>query len=165
MGKGPSSGQPFEFKDVDRFWRKVRRGVLDECWLWEGYADPVDGYGRVRLGSPGKLLLAHRVAWTIAHGPIPAGESACHRCDVKLCCNLDHLFLGTHQDNMRDMREKGRAAHPAGERHPQARLTWPEVREIRSLLGRGEFSKTEIGRRFGIGRSQVIRIERYEMWK
>jgi hypothetical protein len=70
------------------------------CWLWEGYVR--SGYGRLR----GKSV--HRLAWEEVNGPIPAGLSICHRCDVRLCCNPEHLFLGTNADNNRDMSAKGR---------------------------------------------------------
>lgn len=49
------------------------------------------------------------MVWEREHGPIPDGMVVCHRCDVKVCCNLAHLFIGTNADNQRDKREKGRA--------------------------------------------------------
>lgn len=70
------------------------------CWLWEGYVR--SGYGRLRQKS------VHRLAWEDANGPIPNGMSVLHRCDVRLCCNPDHLFVGTNADNNRDMSSKGR---------------------------------------------------------
>jgi len=70
------------------------------CWLWEGYVR--SGYGRLRKKS------VHRLAWEEVNGPIPAGMSVCHHCDVRLCCNPDHLFIGTNGDNTRDMSAKGR---------------------------------------------------------
>lgn len=52
---------------------------------------------------------AHRVAWLIAKGQIESNLFVLHKCDNPLCCNVDHLFLGTHQDNMDDMKRKGRS--------------------------------------------------------
>jgi hypothetical protein len=71
------------------------------CWLWEG---PVNffGYG---LSHHSRV---HRLAWEEANGPIPDGLFVLHRCDVPSCCNPDHLFLGTHQDNADDKKRKGR---------------------------------------------------------
>lgn len=77
-----------------------------ECWLWTGSVDK-DGYGRVRFG--GRRELAHRVAWTLEHGPIPDGMEVRHLvCDNPPCCRPEHLALGTHSDNMRDAAAKGR---------------------------------------------------------
>ena len=70
------------------------------CWLWEGYIR--NGYGRLRQKS------VHRLAWEEVNGPIPPGLSVLHHCDVRLCCNPDHLFVGTNADNNRDMSAKGR---------------------------------------------------------
>lgn len=75
------------------------------CWLWLGSVSR-KGYGKAISGGRGYQM--HRVAWERAHGSIPAGLYVCHKCDVPSCVNVDHLFLGTHTDNMRDMVAKGR---------------------------------------------------------
>ena len=53
-----------------------------------------------------------RSAWRLSRGPIPEGMEVCHSCDVPRCCNPDHLFLGTHADNMQDKVAKGRHRGP-----------------------------------------------------
>ena len=50
----------------------------------------------------------HRLMWEQKNGPVPDGLFVLHRCDVRACCNPDHLFLGTPLDNMQDMHAKGR---------------------------------------------------------
>lgn len=60
--------------------------------------------------------MAHRVAWELTNGTIPPGMEVCHSCDNRPCCNVAHLFLGTHQDNMTDMARKGRRRGPQGMR-------------------------------------------------
>ena len=93
-------------------------------------------YGRISdRRQQGGWSFAHRVAWELANGPIPDGMCICHHCDNPPCCNVDHLFLGTKQDNSRDMQAKGRGVGqiPPGEAHPDARLTDTQVRELRRL--------------------------------
>jgi hypothetical protein len=76
------------------------------CIEWGASRFP-QGYGQIKVNYQNRK--AHRVAWELAHGPIPDGLVVCHRCDNPPCCNVDHLFLGTHSDNTRDMHAKGRA--------------------------------------------------------
>jgi hypothetical protein len=71
------------------------------CHVWTSTL-ATGGYGRV-------LVSAHRLAWELAHGPIPDGLLVLHRCDNPPCCNPEHLFLGTVADNMADKTAKGRA--------------------------------------------------------
>lgn len=75
------------------------------CIEWRG-ARSRCGYGNRRFRRA--TWLAHRVAWTEKYGDIPDGMQVLHRCDNPPCVNTDHLFLGTHQDNMRDRSQKGR---------------------------------------------------------
>ena len=73
------------------------------CWLWEG--EVRGGYGTHRLDNIQRPV--HRLAFEEANGQIPNGLHVCHHCDVKLCCNPQHLFLGTARDNARDLYDKG----------------------------------------------------------
>lgn len=120
---GPDGAQGF---NVDRFWTKVDRSAGDSrCWPWLAYRGP-KGYGRFFAG--GKMWVAHAVAWRIENGEPAHGLFVLHRCDNPSCCNPRHLFLGTIQDNNRDMVAKGRHGsmvhperRPRGDSHP-ARL-------------------------------------------
>lgn len=90
-----------------RFAAKVCPEPNTGCWLWTAQLMPGPWqYGRFTYR--GREMLAHRASWEIHRGPIPRRMHVCHRCDTPSCVNPDHLFLGTHQDNMRDRDNKGR---------------------------------------------------------
>ena len=87
-----------------------KRSVVDAangCWLFQLKARSNKGYAQITVEG-NKTRAVHRVAWAAAHGPIPAGMHVLHRCDVRHCCNPDHLFLGTNADNVADKVAKGR---------------------------------------------------------
>lgn len=89
----------------ERFYKKISPDPNSGCWLWIGAAFN-HGYGQMRIN--GKIKSAHRASWEIHNGDIPNDLFVCHKCDVKLCVNPDHLFLGTNSDNMKDMNDKKR---------------------------------------------------------
>jgi hypothetical protein len=95
-------------RSIDRrLWDRACPEPNTGCWLWTGSVIE-DGYGRLK-GHTRALVLAHRFAWEATFGPIPDGFQVLHECDTPPCINPDHLFLGTHTDNMRDMSAKGRS--------------------------------------------------------
>lgn len=133
----------------------------DGCWLWTG-SRTSDGYGGIRVC--GKSVGAHRVAYELFVAPIPDGLHVLHRCDTPNCVRPEHLFLGTHADNMSDMATKGRANPITGERHHSAKLTVDMVREVRRLHGAG-VSIHELARRLPVRRKSVQKLLRGKSWK
>ena len=89
----------------ERFLDKFDEGDPEICWEWKASLDG-KGYGQIKNWN--SMSRAHRISWEFYCGEIPDGMHILHECDNPKCVNPNHLFLGTHQDNMRDMNEKGR---------------------------------------------------------
>ena len=142
------------------FWERVTK-TPDGCLVWKG-AKLASGYGLVRIG--GKWKLAHRIAWTLAHGEIPNGAEVLHRCDNPPCVNDDHLFLGTQGDNNRDRSAKGRTRVPVGVEQNFAKLDDDSVRKIRDMFSKG-ILKTHIALMFNVDRGTVDAILKRRTWK
>lgn len=141
-----------------RFWKKVR--ITPGCWTWTA---ALNNYGYGAIGSGGRggpTLGSHRVSWEIHNGPIPYNFHVLHKCDNPKCVNPDHLFLGTHAENMADRDAKGRQSRTMGSAHGRAKLTEAQVLAIRedSRLHR------EISIEYGIDKAVVSRIKRRKLW-
>jgi hypothetical protein len=134
------------------FWEHVNK--TDGCWLWTAGKTGV-GYGTFIID--GKSVGAHRHSYALHYGPIPPGMLVCHRCDNPLCVRPDHLFLGSHLDNMRDMAAKGRKVTRRGDESPLAKLSDAEVREVRSLVEDG-FRQADVARHYSISQAMVSHI-------
>ena len=90
---------------LDRFPARVTPDPASDCWLWTGFIQP-NGYGRAYMDK--KMQFAHRIAFSLAKGPIPSKTCVCHRCDNPRCVNPEHLFLGDQAANIGDMIQKHR---------------------------------------------------------
>lgn len=139
------------------FQRRISKDA-DGCWRVRGQA--ANRAGHVHILTPyGYRVYAHRLAWWLANGTIPAGQSVLHRCDVARCVNPDHLFLGTQKDNMHDAVQKGRKRAWGLQK-----LNAQQVREIRAQAVSGR-SQKDIARDFGIARNTVSQIVHRKSWR
>jgi Autographiviridae endonuclease len=139
----------------DLFWDRVSPPKENGCRVWLGYIHPT-GYGQI-----GRRF-THRLAWEIAHGPIPANLCVLHHCDNRPCCEPSHLFVGTKKDNLADMTEKGRRA--LGSHLNRKKLTEADVGTVRRLLREGS-TQLEVARKFGVGENHIGEIWRGLYWK
>lgn len=130
------------------------------CWLWIGAEDD-KGYGRVGIPGTRRQTLAHRVLYEKHVGPIPRGMFLCHKCDMPLCVNPQHMFIGTVRENAQDMSKKGRAPHS---KNTTRKMTPDLVRELRAQHAEGA-NNHELARRFPVSRTTVRLIVRGEIWK
>lgn len=136
-------------------WKYIDIKGEDECWKWKRCKDG-KGYGVTSLG--GKQYLIHRLVYEQTYTKIPEGIFVCHSCDNPACCNPMHLWLGTHQDNMNDMYEKGRGNKSCGEEHYNVILSDRDVLEIREKFTTGNYTQTKLGKMFGVCHQHISDI-------
>lgn len=163
------TAQEFKERTFERFWSKIKFGKPDECWEWQrclnawGYGE--FGFEKIKSGKM-KLVLAHRLAYTLVIGKFDEKLKCLHRCDNPCCCNVNHLFIGTDQDNSDDMMAKGRnkKVFMKGSLHGMAILNEEQVKLIKMRLAIGEEEK-EIGKIFGVSGGQISSIKLGKSWK
>ena len=142
----------------DIFWSRVDKST--ECWNWTGRVDKTTGYGKVSFMRR-RNCSPHRIAYELSFGGIPKGMWVLHKCDNRMCCNPDHLFLGTYRDNIDDMVSKGRSLK--GEKNVKAVLTENTVRKIKRMLTRG-YRQIDISRDMGIKSVTIQAIASGRNW-
>lgn len=147
--------------DVALFWLKVKR--QGNCWVWTGAKDR-KGYGHMTRGQ--ESFTSHRYSWLICNGHIPSHQWVLHKCDTPSCVRPSHLYLGTHDDNMRDMRikkrKKGNNGGLRGETHGCHVLTENQIQSIRTTTG---ITQRELGKRYGVTQATISSILTRRTWK
>lgn len=147
--------------DIERFWSKVNKsGGDDACWEWMSSTNP-KGYGKFWFIDD--TISAHRFSWFLANGKIPRHQPfICHKCDNPKCVNPAHLFAGDSQDNISDMISKGRSL--TGEKSHAAKITSEDVIEIRRLWHNSRITSRQLGEKYGLGKTSVLRIIHGKTW-
>lgn len=156
----------------DRFMSKVEMVTESGCWIWmastlipsaKSKGNRV-AYGCFTVGK--KSISAHRASYKFFVGYIPDGMSVCHSCDIPLCVNPSHLFIGSHKDNMQDMVKKGRAKQcvehqfKRGHLHHSAKLTLQQVCEIRESTG----SLRSVAAKFNVTKDAIWAVRKGITW-
>ncbi len=133
--------------------------VSSGCWVVRTKSDKERERYRPMIGwTDGKRCRAHRLMYDFFRGPIPYGMHVLHRCDNPACVRPSHLFLGTHADNMEDMRLKRRCR--CGENHPNAFLDDHEVLDVFFRYHAGGITQAELARQYKVARTTVNKIVR-----
>lgn len=149
----------------DRFWAKVEIKGEDDCWNWTASKEILWGYGQFRFRS--RTQKSHRVSWVLVYGEIPENQCVLHKCDNPACVNPNHLFLGTHQDNVKDRDAKGRQSHSMGRKgieHNQHKLCNEDVICIRVLYQAGIVQR-EIAKMYNVHVMTINNIVHRKLWK
>lgn len=123
------------------------------CWIWTGAINN-KGYGKLSFNG-NKSAIASRVSYELFKGPIEDGKFICHTCDVPSCVNPDHLWIGSHVENMIDMVQKGRQ---------HCKLYIKDIFHIRKLWNDG-WKNREICEKFNITSGTVSNIIARRIWK
>ena len=158
----------------ERFWANVDKDDALGCWEWIGGKNDA-GYGRISLN--GRRWRAHRLSYLLFRGAIPKGALVCHSCDNPACIRPDHLFLGSHKLNSRDMVERGRVAmgkrngshthperRPTGEANGAHKLSVNQVREIRECYVKGRITQRALAAQYSVAQSTIGDVLRFVTW-
>ncbi len=155
-------------KTVQALWSRVEKRS-NGCWEYVGGRNR--NYGTITINN--KSYLVSRVVYKMHYSIDPGEMLVLHRCDNPPCCNPEHLFLGTTQDNVRDRCEKGRTGdmskrdlsiYARGEKQGSAKLTADKVREIRQRKANGETTR-KLARDFEVAQATVWRVVQRLFWK
>lgn len=148
-------------KVVDRFYSNLYK--TDTCWIWKG-SKFVDGYGRMKIGR--KITLrAHRLSWEIHHGKIPKDKMICHKCDVKLCVNPEHIYVGDIHTNARDRVERGRQSTTRGSKSGMSKLTERDVLNIRFLHKIKKYNQRQLAKKYSVSFGHINNVVLRKSWK
>lgn len=141
---------------ITRFKLKIKYNK-NGCIDWTGSL-ATRGYGKFYL--EGKEIMAHRAAWILFNGDIPEGKHILHDCDRPSCVNPNHLRLGDHLENMRDMTKRNRVNRTTR----WTKLTVAQVKEIRQKFANGS-TQPELAKAYGVHRSNIGLIVKRKAWE
>lgn len=140
-----------------KFLNKISEANEQGCWLWIGDTFKF-GYGRVRLFN--KIRFSHRIALELFTGQSIGKLLVLHKCDNPRCVNPEHLYLGDHKQNTKDMIDRKRANlrfYP-GDNHPCAKLTDAQMKFIYRLHHLRKWKIKTIAERFKVSPSHISKI-------
>jgi hypothetical protein len=141
--------------DPESFWNRVDVKGPDDCWIWKGKPNTTKWqYGRMRW--KGKRELSNRIAFEIRNGAFPK-NLALHTCDNPRCCNPNHIYDGTYQQNNKDAVARRRNKYPSVSQW--TKLTEKEVREIRATLpSRTRQTSAALAAKYNVSQGTITHI-------
>ncbi|QKW15343.1 HNH endonuclease [Verrucosispora sp. NA02020] len=146
---------------AQRFWAKVDQRNKNECWPWRG-STTTFGHGEFYVSPERRQVPAHVYALELATGEsCPTGMEGCHHCDNPACCNPDHIYYGTRQQNVDDMWRRNRGRR--GSRHASARVTEEIALRIRERFASGD-TQPDLAGEFGLTDSGISSIVNGKTW-
>jgi len=154
----------YDPKLLDLLYKNIIVDANSGCWIWIGDIHE-SGYGVLKYnGFPCK---PHRISYMIFNDKfdIIPDEKICHICDNKLCCNPNHLFLGSQKDNVHDMENKKRSRHPNGSDNGNSKLNESDVLSIRNEYFLGKISRKELALKYNVKISMIGFIILNKNWK
>lgn len=150
-----------KFKTSDEsFLSKFNAVESEKCWEWSSTIES-SGYGIFTFNK--KTYKSHRYSYEFYNKIAPLSLFVCHRCDNRKCVNPNHLFLGTHKDNMEDMAKKLRGTN--GEKNTQSKLNTNDIISIRSAYNNLDIKMSEIAEIYGVSKGAISFLVRGITWR
>jgi len=153
----------------ERFWARVKK-TSKGCWLFGGDSFG-NKYGQLAIGGKyGGHTTAHRYSYELHIGEIPRGKFICHKCDVRNCVNPDHLYAGDHEDNTKDIVDRGRTRKKSGinvlplaregERAFNRALTLSARAVVKKQYESGKWTQAQLSKAWRVSQGTVSAIVR-----
>ena len=146
---------------IDLMFSYINKNAENSCWEWTRC---LSNKGYAVFNVKNKMILVHRFMYEKFKNKISNKMSVCHSCDNPKCVNPEHLFLGTHKENIIDCIKKGRDKKARGERQRKCSISEKTAIEIKTKFKEGKTIK-EIYHLFDCSYQTVWNICKNRSWK
>lgn len=134
------------------------------CWNYTGLPVLNSGYRQFHVSQTPRperrsiKITAHRLSYMLHNdSDIADGLCVCHSCDNKSCINPDHLWLGTHKDNLYDMYAKGRKPVLVGI-YRTPKIPKEVYDKISDMYSSGNYFRKDVAKAVGLSKTSISRI-------
>jgi Mor family transcriptional regulator len=142
----------------------------DGCWICTSHKPKTQRSGTKSYysikGFDGRVTMIHQMIYRKFYGDYDGSLCVRHRCDNALCINLEHLELGTHQDNMDDMNTRRKdyiSSIRKGNKNANSKLDWDIVKSIRNAYAGGNTTQAALAYKYGVSRQLIQKVVRNEI--